>query len=295
MEFRQLRYFVALAEHLHFGRAANQLHVVQSAVSQQIKLLEEELGVQLLHRSRHRVELSEAGRIFLPEARRALVQADAAARAARAAATGNVGRLEFGFVDNAIWSILPRILKAFRDRYPGIELQLHQADRPTLLRYLEEGRLDVSIIPAPLPRGPLSSEPMLEADFVVALPSEHKLTRKDVLVLEDLASEPFVLFPNGMQTRINEIVLSACASAGFTPTIIQEARQMHTMLSLVSTGQGVTLVPEWAQSIQVAGLVYRPLSTKIPKYALHTTWRTEATNPTVATFRKLASELAGTF
>ncbi len=291
MELRHLRSFIGVAEQLHFGRAAAQLHIVQSAVSQQILLLEEELGVRLLDRTRHRVALTDAGRVFLPEARKTLVQAEAAARAARAAGVGTVGRLEFGFVDNATWSVLPKILRGFRERYPGVDLQLHEHDRVALLDGVEDGGLDIALIPAPLSRPGLVSKVLLEAPFMVALPLGHPLTDRPQLALEDLAAEPFVMFPAAMQTRLAQIVHSACAAAGFTPRVVQEARQMHTLLALVGAAFGLTLVPEWATTAPAVGIVYRPFAPAIPSYSLLLVWREDSANAAISRFLDLAREV----
>lgn len=294
MEFRHLRTFVRVAEELHFGRAAEQLHIAQSAISQHIRLLEADVGVRLLDRSRHRVRLTEAGRVFLPEAQRTLAQAAAAARAARAAGTGAIGQLEFGFVDNAIWSTLGTVLRVFHERYPGITLRLHQTDRVALVEGIAEGGLDVALVPAPLPAPAeavpvIASEVLVEAPFLVALPQGHPLAVHPKLALALLANEPFVLFPPQMRTRLGEIVLSACADAGFTPRIVQEARQVHTLLALVAAGFGVTLVPEWVPAIQAADVVYRPVAAAMPHYELRICFHAERTNAAVEAFRQVAA------
>ena len=299
MEFRHLRTFVRVAEELHFGRAAEQLHIAQSAISQHIRLLEADVGVRLLDRSRHRVSLTEAGRVFLPEAQRTLAQAAAAARAARAAGTGDIGQLEFGFVDNAIWSTLGTVLRVFHERYPGITLRLHQTDRVALIDGIAEGSLDVALVPAPLPAplpasagtaAVIASEVLVEAPFLVALPRGHRLAGHRRLSLAMLAAEPFVLLPPQMQTRLGEIVLSACADAGFSPRIVQEARQVHTLLALVAAGFGITLVPEWVTAIQAADVVYRPVATTMPHYELRICFHAERTNAAVEALRQVAAE-----
>ncbi|MCZ0732973.1 LysR family transcriptional regulator [Phreatobacter sp. AB_2022a] len=293
MELRHLRTFVRVAEELHFGRAAEQLHIAQSAISQHIRLLEADVGVRLLDRSRHRVSLTEAGRVFLPEAQRTLAQAAAAARAARAAGTGAIGQLEFGFVDNAIWSRLSTVLRTFHGRYPGVALRLHQTDRVALIAGLAEGSLDVALVPAPLPAAlpapAIASEVLVAAPFLVALPRGHRLAGHARLSLAMLADEPFVLFPPQLQTRLGEIVLSACADAGFAPRIVQEARQVHTLLALVAAGFGITLVPEWVTAIQAADVVYRPVATVMPHYELRICFRAERTNAAVEAFRQVAA------
>jgi DNA-binding transcriptional LysR family regulator len=284
---------MAVAEELHFGRAAQRMHVVQSAVSHQVKLLEEELGISLLERSRHNVRLTVPGEIFLPEARDLLRRADEAMRRARASADGTVGRLAIGFVDNVLWSILPPILRDFRQRWPQVELALLPLDRSAQIEALRGAVIDIGIMPSPSPGHPLNSVALAAGPLVVAVPDGHPLAARSTLSMAELASEPFVLFPRRMNSRILEIIVAYCASAGFSPRIVQEAEQLHTLLALVSAGLGVTLVPHWVARVQQLGVVYLPVDDVPIPYGLIAAWNSNTDNPAVANFHEVATGVAG--
>jgi DNA-binding transcriptional LysR family regulator len=291
MDIRALSCFVAVAEHLNFARAAERMNTVQSAISQRIKALEQEIGVRLLDRSRHRVELTEAGRLFLVEVRRTLSQANEAVRVAREASSGRLGRLNLGFIDNVLWTVLPAILRTFRDRFPDVELGLQQLDRIPQIRALEDSVIDIGIMPAPSPGRGFASQLLLQAPFVAALPKSHRLATRKRLTLDELADEPFVLFPPTMQTRVLEIMLSACSKAGFIPKVSQEARQIHTLVALVSANLGITMVPKWVASSYPAEVVYRKISTPMETYGLVLTWRQESSNNAIQSFSSVAQEV----
>ena len=293
MDLRRLRYFTAVAEELHFGRAAQRMHVVQSAVSHQVKLLEEELGFSLLERSRHNVRLTVPGEIFLPEARDLLRRADEAMRRARASADGTVGRLAIGFVDNVLWSILPPILRDFRQRWPQVELTLYPLDRSAQIESIRTSVIDIGIMPSPSPGHALKSTALATGPLVAAIPEGTPLAARSTLSIAELASEPFVLFPRKMNSRIVEIIVACCASAGFTPRIVQEAEQLHTLLALVSAGLGVTLVPQWVARVQQLGVTYIPLEDQFTSYELIAAWNSSTDNPAVANFREIATGIAG--
>lgn len=292
MDLRRLRYFMAVAEELHFGRAAQRMHVVQSAVSHQVKLLEEELGFSLLERSRHNVRLTVPGEIFLPEARDLLRRADEAMRRARASADGTVGRLAIGFVDNVLWSILPPILRDFRQRWPQIELTLHPLDRSAQIEAIRTSVIDIGIMPSPSPGHALKSAELAAGPLIAAIPQGHALAVRPTLSIAELASEPFVLFPRRMNSRILEIIVACCASAGFAPRIVQEAEQLHTLLALVSAGLGVTLVPQWVARVQQLDVIYIPLDERLTPYELIAAWNPNTDNPAVANFREIATGVA---
>jgi DNA-binding transcriptional LysR family regulator len=291
VEIRRLKCFIAVAESLHFGRAAQRLNIVQSAVSQQIKLLEQELGVELLKRSRHRVDLTEAGTAFLTAAKRALCQTEEAVQVARDAAAGRLGRLRLGFIDNVLWSVLPPILRAFRDRYPGIDVNLQQLDRGQQIKALEDRELDVGVLPSPQPGKGLESELLVSAPLIIALPETNPLSRRKTLPLALLAEEPFVAFPASMKTRLLAMTTSLCTAAGFLPKITQEAQQVSTLLALVSAGLGVTLVPRWVAASHPPGIVYREIEASVPPYELLIVWREGSVNNAIASFRSVASQV----
>lgn len=293
MDLRRLRYFAAVAEELHFGRAAERMHVVQSAVSHQVKLLEEELGFPLLERSRHKVRLTVPGEIFLPEALDLLRRTDEAVHRARSSAEGAVGRLAIGFVDNVLWSMLPPMLRDFRKQWPNIKLTLHPLDRAEQIEALRASVIDFGIIPSPSPGHPLKTVALGAAPLMAAIPDGHPLASRSALSVIDLANEPFVLFPLRMNSRILEVIIACCASAGFTPRVAQEAGQLHTLLALVSAGLGVTLVPQWVARVRQPGVTYMTVNDLSTPYELIAAWHASTDNPAVANFREIATSIAG--
>lgn len=285
MELRHLRYFVAVADTLHFGRAAAQLHIVQPALSQQIKRLERDLGVLLFTRTRRRVQLTEPGRLLLQEARRVLAQTDVAVRTAQRAAVGHIGRLSVGFTQIAMWTAFPKMLRAYRDRYPGIELAFNERPIPRLLEGLETGQFDVICVPLPLPGSAFRSKIIADAPLVVALPRGHPLAERHRVPLTALAREPFAAFPLSLKTRlIDDLIMALRKDAGFAPRVVQEAEPLHSILSLVSAGIGVVLAPAWVQNFPGPGIVYRRVTPAGPRFRLAVVWRPAAPPPTVVKF-----------
>ncbi|MGQ0702170.1 MAG: LysR substrate-binding domain-containing protein [Gemmatimonadales bacterium] len=293
MELRHLRYFVALAEELHFGRAAARLRVAQPALSQQLRQLEIELGVTLLARTKRRVALTEPGRAFLTEARRTLSSAAVAVRAAQRAAAGEVGSLRIGYVDLATWLNFPAILRTFRQRFPEVDVSLTELHREPQREALLRGDLDVGFFAMADRDQGLSGFPVARDQLLVALPGGHPLAARSTIPLGLLAEENWVLFPRELRTVHVELVLAACRQAGFVPRIVQEASQVHTIAGLVSAGVGLTLLPRAMAAAPRAGVVYRPLAGPAPELLLHVIWRQGDLPPPAARFIALARDLAG--
>lgn len=287
MDLRRIRYFLAVAEQLHFGRAAEQVHVVQSAVSQQIKLLEEELGFALFERTRQKVHLTVAGAVFVPEARAILRRCDEAIGKVAAAVDGTLGRLAVGFVDSILWSPLPRTLGTFRDQYPNVDLTLLPLGRAAQTEALLNGSIDVGIMPSPLLfTANLQASPLISASLLIAVPQNHRFAGCERVSFSELFEEKFVLFPQHMRTRLLEIVLTACSNAGFAPRVAQEAEHMHTLLALTSAGLGLTLVPEWMEPAwRPFGVSYVKPVEALPKYEILFVSRRASNNPAINRLR----------
>jgi DNA-binding transcriptional LysR family regulator len=293
MELRHLRYFVAVAEELHFGRASARLHLAQPALSQQVKQLEKELGVLLLARTKRRVALTEPGRAFLVEARRTLGAADEAIRVARRAAQGELGSLKVGYVDLATWLDFPMILQTFRQHFPSVEVTLVELHREPQREALLRGDLDVGFFTlAERDRG-LTGLIIGRDPLVVALPSHHPRSAQPSLPLSDLAEEPWVLFPRELRTVFGELVLTSCREAGFVPRVIQEASQLHALAGLVSAGVGITLLPQSMAAAPRKGVVYRPLREDAPVLSLHLVWRENDLSPAGERFVEVARLASG--
>ncbi len=261
MELRHLRYFVAVAEELHFARAARRLHMAQPPLSQQIKSLEDELGVRLFDRSHRRVRLTDAGAAFLTGARRTLATAERAADAARRAARGETGRLAIGYVASVAYQLLPAILRAFRRRAPDVTLVLEEMSSAEQSRALAAGTLDVGFVRRPPPIEPgLAGIVVRREPIVLALPRGHALAALRVIRLSELRAEPFIVFPARPRPSWADVAIDLCRRAGFEPAVAQEAIEMTSALSLVAAGIGITLVPASVRAIRRPGVVFRPIA-----------------------------------
>jgi DNA-binding transcriptional LysR family regulator len=294
MELRHLRYFVAVAEELHFGRAAERLGMAQPPLSQQIKALEQELGVLLLLRTKRRVELTAGGAVFLSEARKTLVQADLATRAAQRAARGEIGRLEVGFVSGAVYGEVPSIFRLMRTRYPDVALVLQDLTTEEQVEAILAHRLDVGLVRPPvIGAESLIMQVVWREPLVVVLPETHRLAGQPKIPLEALAEEPFLQVPRHLAPGFYDQFIRICAHAGFSPNIVQEARTTQTIVSLIAVGMGVSIVPASLQSLQRTGVVYRPLAPPVPTTDLAVIRRPDDNTPALRCFLEIIWEVAG--
>jgi DNA-binding transcriptional LysR family regulator len=291
MELRHLHYFVAVAEELHFGRAAERLQMAQPPLSQQIRQLEDELGVQLFYRTKRHVQITEAGYVFLQEARQTLTQAEQAIAAARKASRGELGRLVIGFVGSATSDILPTLIRAFHERYPEVELHLRELTTAQQLRAFRDERIHVGILRPPIHDDTLRIETVFKEPLIVALPERHPLSSQEQIPIEALTREHFILFPRQQGSGLYDQIISLCQRAGFSPQIMQEAIQMQTILGLVASGLGISLVPASTQHLRNTGLIYRELQTSTAYVEMALAWSKEATSPVLDTFLRTAREV----
>jgi LysR family transcriptional regulator, benzoate and cis,cis-muconate-responsive activator of ben and cat genes len=294
MELRHLRYFVAVADELHFGRAAARLHISQPPLSQQIQQLETELGFELFVRTSRRVRLTDAGRAFRDEARAILERVGEATAAARRVAEGEAGALAVGFVASATYALLPRLYRRFRERHPDVALTLSELSTAEQVEALRAGQIQVGLARAPVGDDALAIEPLAEEPLIVALPTRHPLASSRTVALRALAREPFVLFPRQPRPGWIDVVQGACAAAGFRPAVAQEALELSTAVTLVAAGIGVTLVPASAQALRLAGVAYRPLRAPAPTTRLLALHRADEPRPVVARFLAVAREVIAT-
>jgi DNA-binding transcriptional LysR family regulator len=265
MELRHLRSFVAVAEELHFGRAAERLHIAQSPLSQQIQRLERQIGATLFERNRRKVDLTEAGHAMLRHAREALAQADLAETAARAAAAGRTGTLRVGFLGSAALALLPRIVPPWRVEAPDVRLELVEGPSGEHIGAVLEQRLDVAFVRPTAALTGLIAHPVWREPVVAALPTGSVLSQHDPLRLSDLADQPFVLFPRDSAPAFHDELTGACVRMGFTPRVAFECSAMPTVVGLVAAGLGVSLVPRSISSIALGGVVYRDLADAHPE------------------------------
>jgi DNA-binding transcriptional LysR family regulator len=295
MELRHLRYFIAVAEELHFGRAALRLQVAQPPLSRQIQDLEREVGAALLERTKRRVALTPAGHAFLERARRSLEQANLAVTAARRAARGQSGSLSVGFVGSATYGLLPQVLRRFRRQSPDVELVLVEMGSTAQQRAVAEGRLDLGLIRIPKDRAgldPSLAELVLQREpLVICLPRNHPLAQSDPLPLAAMRDEPFILFPREERPSYSDLVLDACAKAGFAPTIAQQTQEMQTAVSLVAAGIGVTLVPDSVRTLRRDNVVYQTIAPPAPVSELSAIYRLGDDAPVLTAFLTLVRGL----
>lgn len=260
MELRQLRYFVAVAEEGNFSRAAERLHVSQPPLSTQIKSLERELGVSLFERSNRGVSLTAAGQGFFEEARTVLGRLEQARMRALQTDRGEAGMLSVGFVSIADYSILPPALKSFRARFPQVEVQLHELTTDAQIRALRDARLDLGIGLAPVDEPDIEFKSVMREELVLAAPAAHPAVKGDKPVdLRVLARESFIVPPREIAPGLYDLTIGHCRSFGFAPRITQQARQMQTVIGLVSCGMGFALVPASVRNLRRTGVLYRPL------------------------------------
>lgn len=261
MDLRRLRYFMAVAEELHFARAARRLSMTQPALSQQITRFEKEVAAPLLRRNKRHVELTEAGRVVLEQGRVLLARSAEVERAARRAAGGELGTFRLGFISSACHRILPPLLREFVGEYPNIDLRLMELTSVEQIEALRRGDADaaVGIVQHSVENDDLMITPLVTAPLVAALPADHALTSEPTLSVEALADEPFVLCPRSEGPGLFDDVVAVCHRVGFTPDILQEVDTLYGVLALVASGLGVSLVPEWATLTDTDNICYRPV------------------------------------
>jgi DNA-binding transcriptional LysR family regulator len=292
LDTRRLNAFVAVAEELHFGRAARRLHVSQPPLSLSIRALEAELGVRLFQRTSRRVELTQAGQVLLDEARVILQRLHEARLRTAEAGRGELGTLDIGFITPVVYSVLPDLLRQFRARFPGVRLTLREATGDVQLDELLRGALSVGFVAAPVPDARLSHVTVLREPLVAALPRAHVLgRRKGPIGLAALGTEPFIAFPRTSAPGLFDEIVTFCRSAGFSPRIEQEAVQSQTIVGLVSAGLGVAIVPASISKLRRPGVVYRSFKERSPRVRTLLVWRKDDPSSARENFVKLAQEL----
>lgn len=295
IELRQLRYFIAVAEEMHFGRAARRLHMTQPPLSQAIQALEARLGAELFQRTRRSVTLSAAGHALLPEARRLLLQADALPSLVQRAAAGESGSLSIAFVSMADYSVMPQALREFRAAYPSVQIQLHEATTDLQLEMLSAGEIDLGMLVMPLPdksKSEFDSLLVLSEPLMLALP-EGLVRKRGPVALDQLSDQPLIVFPRRLAPAFHDKILGRFHEAGLTPRIGQEAIQMQTIIALVSAGMGIALVPQSVSNLQRPGVEYRALKEAGAPIDMGLAWRRDNDSPVLAAFVELMRKTSG--
>ena len=274
IELRSWRQFLMLAQTLHFGRAAELLHITQPPLTQAIQQLERRLGTLLFERTRRSVALTPAGAALVEPVRQLLEQAAALHTRARDAAAGEVGRVRLGFISTVGFGPLPLWLRAFREQQPGIAIELIEATSDVQLKAFERGEIDVGFMlhaPGLSPAAPASLQSLSLGvePLVLALPDAAPWAKVRRLRPADLLAQPLVIFPRTATPSLYDAVLAFYHRHGATPVIAQQATQMQTIVNLVSAGLGIALVPEAVTQLQRPGVVYRPLPGALAELAPH--------------------------
>jgi DNA-binding transcriptional LysR family regulator len=293
MELRHLRYFIAVAEELHFGRAAQRLRITQPPLSFQIQSLERELGVQLFVRGRS-IQLTEAGRALLAKAREAIEAADAAARAAQQASLLITGRLRVGYPAAGVFELPPLALRTFQERFPSVGVETVVATTGAHLESLRTDELDVAFVRlGVLDREAMRFRTLQPEPLVLAVPNDHALARLPVVPVERLAGEPIILFPHALEPLLYRyLVTDVLGRSRVVPSVVLEATTLESACSAVAAGLGVTFVGEpLTRVFAMPGVVYRPLAAP-PLSELGVAWRRDATSNAVRWFLEILDELA---
>lgn len=291
MDLRHLRYFIAVAEELSFTRAADRLHIAQPPLSQQIRQLEEELGVVLLHRTKRSVELSGAGQVFLEHARQIMRATEVAAAQTRRAERGEIGRLSVGFFEHTSYTLLPPIFRSYRERFPNVDVSVRwfpvigQADA------LRRGEIDIAFMRPVGDFEDITTEELVTEPFVIAVPASHPFATKESLALSDCSAERFIMYTPHLAPDFHNMILRMCAAAGFTPQVALEVGQVYTCLGLVSAGIGLAFVPSSVQRIHLDHVVYKRLRSKSLPVEVMLGWRSRNTSPLIRTFAETAKDV----
>lgn len=290
IELRHLRYFIAVADELHFSRAAERLGMSQPPLSQQIRDLESLLGLRLLRRTNRRVELTDAGRVYLDAARDIVTRVDDAADQARRAERGEIGELHVAFTRSTpLIERFPRAIRAFRDAYPAVRLVLVERNTLQQVACLLDGSQHVGLLRGGALPATLVSHKLVDDPLVAVLRADHPLAKRKRarLRMDELADERFVVFSRAAGTGVHDQLLSMCRNAGFVPRIAQEAGESSTMIGLVAAGLGVAVLPDSLRHVRVDGVAYVAIDSPDAASALHVTHRRDDASPLVKAFKAL--------
>jgi DNA-binding transcriptional LysR family regulator len=292
MELTHLRYFVSVAEELHFGRAAKKLHISQPPLSQQIMKLEEELGVKLFNRTNRRVELSHAGKLFLADAKVVIEQADNASTKMQDLASGTKGSLSLGFNEPVINTFLSSAIKSYREKYPGIKLSLHELETFEQLNALRNRQIDLGMLrPYEQDLTDLDAELLFKEQYLVAISADLNISEKSPIRLKELSGQSLIMFPRHIQPALHDRLLEDLVKAGFPAKISQEATSKQTTLALVAAGMGVALVPESSAEHASGSIKFLHIEDELPSVDIYALWRKHDEMTAVKNFLNVITNL----
>jgi DNA-binding transcriptional LysR family regulator len=294
MELRHLRAFIAVAEELHFGRAAKRLFMTQQPLSRTIADLEEHLELSLFVRTTRSVKLTEAGRIFLLQARQTLAQHEQAFEVMRQFKQGKVGRLDIAYTGPAWWTILPEVLRVHHERYPHLELIPSEMYTHLQVEALEQKRIQVGFLHPPLASEVVRYEILFREPVLLVLPDTHPLATYTKVPLERLAHESFVLFPRVVGPVIHDELMNLCQGAGFKPTIVQEMLPQQARVELAAKNIGVTFASKSTSRLGIKGVVFRELEGRMPEMLLAVAWHKDVMPSALRIFLEVVREVVTT-
>ena len=290
MDFRQLQYFVAVAEELYFGRAADRLQITQPALSKQITSLEKVLGVQLLFRTKRTVELTHTGRTFLHQAHQLLAQKEMAIQLTRRTGEGDIGHLSVGFTKTATQTVLPPLLSNFLEHYPSVEIDMLELATEAQVTALNQDEIDIAFLHPPVDQRGLQVYSILKEQFVVVLSPQHPLASHSVVPIKALAHEPLIIHPRQEGPALYDGFLQVCQMAGFQPHIVKESISLQTRLCFAAAGIGLTFVSDRLQFLIGKNIVCRPLENCPIHLEFGAAWRQSSSNPALHNLLKILSK-----
>lgn len=291
LELRQLRYFKAVAEELSFTRAAERLHIAQPPLSQQIRQLEDELGVTLIERGGRPLRLTEAGSLLFERAGTILSDVDNAAEDVRRIGRGGIGKLSVGFAGSAMYNVLPAIINAYRDRFPDVELALHELLAADVAIALRERRIDVGFSRPGLEQEEGVEQHLLfEEPLVAAVSDRHEFASRNTISPADLHAQPTILYPRHPKPSLTDLIVETLETEGISLRIVQEARHLQTALGLVAAGVGITFVPVTVSLQTRQGIRFLPIEPKILTSPMTVVWRSDTTSASLENFLKTVRE-----
>ena len=288
-DFNQLSCFVAVAEELHFGRAATRLFMTQPPLSRQIQLLEHAVGAKLFERTSRSVRLTTAGQVFLVDATRLLYLAEQAANSARRASKGETGRVTIGFTAAAGYEMVPKLLAAAKQALPDIDVVLKELISAAQVEALEANTIDLGFLRPLFSRQRIELLLIEREPLVVALPADHELAKRDRIQLMDMNGQPFIMHSPKEGKYFHDLIIGLFGSSGVAPDYIQYLDQTHTILALVRAGLGIGILPASAQRFHFDSVAFRPLWREDVVAEMCLAWRSDHGNPAVSRFRKFAA------
>lgn len=290
IELRHLRYFIAVAEELNFGRAAQKLQITQPSLSRQIQKLEQELGVILFERSPLKIQLTKVGELFFWEAQQILIKVEQGILVAQRANRGEIGQLKIGFQGSAVYDIISNSIKAFRASYPDVDIIIEPMGTKEQISAIENNHLDLGFVIPPIKSSKLIVETIFQEPVVVVLPENHPLANETEITIAALANEPLILASRDRGCGLFEQISNLYYQAGLRPNIIYAAKEMQVMLGFVAAGMGISLLPAYVQNLQRLGVIYRTLEPNSPIVELAIAWKQNNHQPILQAFLKIVKQ-----